>query len=113
MGTVSGMSPAVETERRVHARHDRSLPATVTRIGGRALEATGSTVDLSEGGVRVAGTPGFAVGDVVLVSIAADGVAVSNQGLVVGSSPAGDLHVAFKSLDEHAVVDLRTLLDRT
>lgn len=105
------MAPAV-TERRAHLRHALALPATVTRVGGRALEATGSTVDLSEGGARVAGVPGFSVGDVIVVSIAGDGVAVEHQGLVVGASAAGELNVAFKSLDEGAVVDLRRLLGR-
>jgi hypothetical protein len=105
------MSPAVEAERRAHPRHEVALPATVTRVGGRALEATGSTLDLSEGGAQVSGAAGFSVGDVVVVSITGDGIAVANQGLVVGASPAGDLHVAFKSLDDDAVVDLRKLLE--
>jgi hypothetical protein len=102
------MSTAV-SERRAHPRRGIALPATVTRVGGRAIEGSGSTVDLSEGGAHISGVKGFSVGDVVVVTINGDGLVVTNQGLVVGAAGSA-VHVAFKSLNEDAVIDLRRLL---
>lgn len=100
-----------DTERRAHLRREVALPVAVGRVGGRPLLGRGTTVDVSEGGARLAGPSGFSVGDVVVVTIDAPSgdLSVSNQGLVVGVSP--DLHVAFRSMEDDAAVDLRRVLD--
>ena len=104
------------TERRQHERAEIQLPATIERVVGRALAGPATTVDLSEGGARLVGPGGFAVGDVVRVSITGDDVGIEHQGLVVGrttekaTSKTATLHVAFKSLDEPTTIDLRRLI---
>lgn len=82
---------------------------------GRPLQSDASTIDLSEGGARLVGPASLAVGDVVRVTITGGDVRVEQQGLVVGHEPAANdeatLNIAFKSLDEREVVDLRRLID--
>jgi len=104
-----------QTERRQHPRTEVALAASIERIGGRALSGASSTLDISEGGARLRGPAGFAVGDVVKVTLRSHDVSIEQQGLVVGRQDAtgGEaiLNVAFKTLDERRTVDLRRLLE--
>lgn len=102
-------------ERRVHNRSEVELSATVERVGGRpSVSGEATTVDLSEGGVRLRGPAALAVGDVVRVTIASGGLSVAHQGLVVGRQAEprkrAVLNVAFRTLDESASIDLRRLM---
>lgn len=102
-------------ERRTHARSDVALSASVKRVGGRAdVFGPATTLDLSEGGVRLKGPAAFAVGDVVRVTITNGDLSVEHQGLVVGrqadSTKRATLNVAFKTPDERACIDLRRLM---
>jgi hypothetical protein len=102
-------------ERRKHHRKPLELEATIERMVGRPLAGSASTLDLSEGGVRLRGPAGFVVGDVVHIAISRDDVVFENQGLVVGRQPASDetatLNVAFRTLEEQGTVDVRRLID--
>jgi hypothetical protein len=104
-----------DTERRQHSRADIELPAQLVRVGGRALAGSASTVDLSEGGARLVGPATFAVGDVVVVTIASGDLSIEHQGLIVGRQPlaaaAATLHVAFKTVEEEARRNIRRLID--
>lgn len=104
-----------QAERRQHTRTEIAVPATLERVTGRPLAGNGSTIDLSIGGARLVGPSAFAVGDVVRLALAGDGVTIEHQGLVVGkqdgpSKSMATLHVAFKSLDEQKTIDLRRLI---
>jgi hypothetical protein len=103
------------TDRRQHSRTEIELPATLTRVGGRPLTGPASTVDLSAGGSQLVGPAGFAVADVIQVTISSGDLSVENQGLVVARRPLDDgraaLHVAFKTLDDRSAVDLRRMID--
>lgn len=113
--TTVGVVASTHTERRAHTRADVALPATVERVGGRRVTGPATTIDLSEGGVRLRGPASFATGDVVRVTITSGDLSVANQGLVVGQVPESDdvatFNVAFRTLDERSTIDLRRLLD--
>ena len=91
------------------------LSARVERVGSRAsMSGPATTVDLSEGGVRLKAPAAFAVGDVVRVTITSGDLSVEHQGLVVGrqtdSTKRATLNVAFRTPDERTSVDLRRLM---
>jgi hypothetical protein len=103
-------------ERRVHARSDVKLSASVERVGGRSsVSGPATTVDLSEGGVRLKGPAALAVGDVVRVTITTADLSVERQGLVVGrqagASKQATLHVAFKTPDARTSIEMGRLLE--
>ena len=111
-GTEAGAAKG--TDRRQHERVEVRLPAQLLRLGGRELAVPSETLDLSEGGARVTAGPGFAVGDVVRLTIDGGELTVEHQGLVVGAETVGDgltLNVAFKSFDDAKAVDLRRIID--
>lgn len=102
------------TERRQHERVEVRLPAQLLRLGGRELAVSAETLDLSEGGARVAAGPGFSVGDVVRLTIDGGELIVEHQGLVVGAETRADgvvVNVAFKSFDDAKAIDLRRIID--
>jgi hypothetical protein len=103
------------TERRRHGRIEIELPATLARVGGRPLTGPASTVDVSAGGTQLVGPAGFAVADVIRVTITSGDLSVEHQGLIVARRPldAGraTLHVAFKSLDDRSADDLERMID--
>lgn len=103
------------TERRRHERVPVRLSATLTRVGRRAQVEDVATVDLSEGGAGVEASEAFAVGDVVVLSVAAEGVSIEHQGLVVGRRPADAegrtvVNIAFKTMSDQTLRSLRRLL---
>ena len=105
-------------ERRTHARSELALAASIERVGARAtVSGSATTVDLSEGGVRLKGPAAFAVGDVVRITITSGDLSVEHQGLVVGrqaaSTKLATLHVAFRTPDERTSTDLRRLIALT
>jgi hypothetical protein len=104
-----------QVERRIHARSDVALSGRIERVGGRSsVSGPATTVDLSEGGVRLRGPAGFAVGDVVRVTVSSGDLSVEHQGLVVGreaaSSKRATLRIAFRTPDERTTIDLRRLM---
>ena len=104
-----------QSERRNHVRSDVELSGSIERVGGRAtVSGPATTVDLSEGGVRLKGPAAFAVGDVVRVTINSGDLSVEHQGLVVGreavSTKLATLRIAFKTPDERTSIDLRRLM---
>ena len=104
----------VRTERRQHQRVEITLPVTVERLGTRAVSASGSTIDLGEGGACLVAPARFAVGDVVRVSVGSGELAVQHQGLIVGEQKhagSATLNIAFRTPDELSRARLRELLD--
>ena len=90
---------------RQHARHD--LGMTID-LGG----ATGSSVNISAGGVSVSGT--FPVGDFVRVTfaVAHSGLLVHTEGLVVWSE-AGRSGLRFDDLDPEVRAAINEVLERS
>lgn len=116
VGVPSSAMANAHAERRIYARSEVELSASVERVGGRAgLTGPATTLDLSEGGVRLKGPLAFAVGDVVRVTITSGDLSVAHQGLVVGrqagASKQATINVAFRTPDERTSIDLRRLME--
>ena len=79
------------------------------------MAGSASTVDLSEGGARLVGPAGFAVGDVVVVTITSDDISIEHQALVVGrqanDADTATLNLAFKTVGERGTAEIRRLIE--
>jgi hypothetical protein len=101
-------------ERRQHQRVEITLPVTVERLGSRSVAASGSTIDLGEGGACLVAPARFAVGDVVELSLGSGELSVRHRGLVVGQQEhagTATLNIAFRTPDDDVRTRLRGLIE--
>ncbi len=84
------------------------------RLGRSGVDEEVEVIDLSMGGMLIAGGAGLRTGDVVELTISEAGAPLTLSGLVVGNSPEGAdrcSHVAFTRLEPTALERIGHLVD--
>ena len=104
-------------ERRRHPRVPVETSMHCRRLGLRGFDEDVTACDISVGGAHLVADRRLAVGDVVVLDVAGDGVAFSVRGLVVSVRPingvaddARHVHVAFTGLSPERLSRLGDLV---
>lgn len=93
-----GGAPGTESERRIHTRVNTRFDVHCRRLGRGGVDEDVEVVDLSMGGMRIAGSGALQTGDVVELTLLESGTDVVLCGLVVGNSTGAEgrsSHIAF------------------